>query len=437
MTTSTSFRVFWGLALLTAALRFYALGAGSFQIDEAMSIVGAAQWRQGFQDVHPPLFYGLLEQWARFGLSEFWLRSCSVLASLGSLGLWLRLVRHWRPELAVPCGLMLAVSFAELQQAREVRMYAWLELWTLAYLVAWLEDRRKLAALALLGAVFTHLFGLFLVPLGYFCRKAWSRWVPVVLALWFAWAVPHYLGQRDHPLGLRQTPGLSMGVEAVGRLLSGRIAPFGDSFSIAIGAVALVWLLWRRPACPRLVYAWALLPWLSVWFVSRFTPLQIFEFKYLVWTVPAWIYLLAASLPGRFLLPVWLAINLWGIVPYLQSPHRWLANWRAAAQALRASSQVVCVHPSMMAAPLFCYGVQSRVQLVDEWSQLQPERDMIWVSTPNHPYVVHQHLLVGIRQYWKLEKQLDFSSELPSSEIQVTFWRWGQGPPSGGEKQGR
>lgn len=403
-----------------------------------MSILGAAQWRQGFQDVHPPLYYGLLEQWARFGLSEFWLRSSSVLASLWSLMLWVRLLRQWRPDLVLPCGLMLAVSFADLQQAREIRMYAWLQLWTLAYFVAWLENRRLLAALALVAASFTHLFGLFLFPLSYFCRPAWSRWLPAVLALWLAWGVPHYLAQREHPLGLRQTPSLSMGVEAIGRLLGGRIAPFGDVVSLGLGTMALAWLLWRRPSCPRLVYAWALLPWLSIWLVSRLTPLQIFEFKYLVWTLPAWIFLLASSLRARYLLPVWVVLNLAGAFPFLADPHRWLADWRGVARAIPGAPEVICVHPSMMAAPLLCYGYQSpRLQPVDEWSQVVPQRDMIWVSTPYHPYVMQQQLLVGVRKFWKLGKQIDFPSLLPSGEIQVTFWQWPQGANGDGEKQGR
>ncbi len=430
---------------LAAALRFFALGAASFQIDEAMSLIGAAQWRHGFQDVHPPFYYALLEQWGRFGVSEFWLRSSSVLASLASLFLYTKLVRRWRPDLALTCGLLLVCSFAELQLAREVRMYVWLQFFSLSYFVARLQGRPMWAALALLGACFTHLFGLFLVPLGLLVapstaeegRATWRSTV-VVVALWLAWGVPHYLSQREHPLGLRQTPGLSMAVEAVGRLVAGRIAPFGDSVSLVVGGLALVCLLWRRPRCPRLVYAWALFPWISVWLVSRFTPLQIFEFKYLVWTLPAWIYLLACSLPARILLPGWLLLNLVGIVPFLRTPHRWLADWRGAAQALRPGSQVICVHPSMMAAPLFYYGFQSpRLKLVDEWAQVEPERDMIWVTTPNHPYVVQQHLLVGVGKFWKPEKKVDFASELPSSEIEVSFWTWVQGRDSGGEKQGR
>lgn len=447
------------MAALAAILRFWALGAASFQIDEAMSLIGAAQWRHGFQDVHPPLYYALLEQWGRFGVSEAWLRSGSVLASLLSLFLYAGLVRRWRPDLVPSCVFMLVFSFADLQQAREVRMYACLQLFSLVYFVALSQRRALWSALALLAACFTHLFGLFLVPLGLLAVESRAtneepplanpvpalpsggvgwRWTVVVVALWLAWGVPHYLSQRDHPLGLRQAPSLSMGIEAVGRLLGGRIAPFGDTPSLALGGLALACLIWRRPACPRLVYGWALLPWLSVWLVSRFTPLQIFEFKYLVWTLPAWIYLLASCLPLRLLLPSWLLLNLFGVLPFLQTPHRWLADWRGAAQALRGGTQVVCVHPSMMAAPLFYYGYQSpRLKLVDEWSQVEPERDMIWVTTPNHPYVAQQQLLVGVGKFWKLERTVDFFSELPSSQIQVTFWSWVQGRDSAGEKQGR
>lgn len=403
-----------------------------------MSLVGAAQWRHGFQDVHPPLYYAFLEFWGQFGSGEFWLRSSSVLASLLSFALWIRLLRQWRPELALTCVFMMAVSFADLQQARELRMYAWLQLWVLAYFCALLENRPRLAALALLLASFTHLFGLFLVPLG--MLRGWSRWIPLVVGLWLAWGVPHYLGQQNHPLDLRQRPDLTMGLEAVGRLSAGRVAAFGDRPSIALGVLVLGWLLWRRPDCPRLVYAWALLPLISVWLVSRFTSLQIFEFKYLVWTTPAWVYLLAASLPRVPLILGWTLINLWGALPWLAYPHRWLADWRGVAQELASDPRPIYVHPSMMAAPLFCYGYGApRLNLVDEWPQLESAvgQNIIWVTTPNHPYVRQQSLRVGLEKFWKLEQERDFASQLPSSDIRVSFWRWRQAPPSSKENQAR
>jgi len=421
---------------VAAALRFYALGAASMQIDEVMSLLAAAQFPKDFNDVHPPLFYGILHYWCMGGLSEFWLRSSSVLASLLGLCLWWRLVRHWEPERAATCVLMLATAFSDLQQARELRMYPWLQLWSLAYLVCLQEQRKVMAALALAAACFTHVFGLFLIPIG--LLKGWSRWLPVVVALWLAWGVPHYLGQRDHPLDLRQRPNLAMELEAIGRLVGGRVTAFGDGPSLGLGALVLLWLAWKRPVAPRLVYAWALLPWLSVWIVSVLTPLQIFEFKYLVWTLPAWIYLLAASTPRLPLVLLWSALNLWGMLPWLAEPHRWMANWRGVAASLRGEQRVIYVHPSMMAAPLLYYGYgQPQLKPVDEAKQMEGGQDMVWVTTLNHPFVAQKRLLAGIARYWQLEKQLDFASLLPSSEIQVSFWQWQQAPPQSKEKQPR
>ncbi|MBT9582356.1 hypothetical protein IV102_03335 [bacterium] len=394
---------------LAAGLRFFALGAASIQIDEAMSWLSSA----GYPDVHPPLFYWMLNGWARLGSGEFWLRTLPVLASLLALFLWARVSRN---PLSV---LLLATSFAELQQDREVRMYAFLELWAVAHLWALMSTRWWLAGLTLLAACFTHLFGLFLVPLAWFwgCRRLYG-----VMLLWLMWAVPHYLGQLDHPLGLRQVPTLAMEVEAVGRLVTGRVAAFGDPLSLVAGALGVAWLAWR-PVCPAWVYYWALGPWLSLWLVSRFTPIQLFEFKYLVWTLPAWTLLLASSMP---LVWFWVGVNLWGAIPWLLWPDQTMADWRGVADRVRPAGLPVVVHPSMMAAPLLFYGLgPPRLQFVDEVGQI-PQGPMIWVSTPHHPYVVSQGLLRHLRG---LRGRTVFPSRLPSSVVEVSVWE--------GEKQGR
>lgn len=383
-----------------------------------MSLLSAA----GLPDVHPPLFYWVLRVWGFH--SEAWCRSLSVLASLVSLGLCYRL---WR---RLDVVFLLAVGFAELQQARELRMYSWLEMWALAYFVCLTEGRRVLAAFALLAACFTHLFGLFLVPLGG-RRLTWA-----VLPLWLFWAVPHYVAQLGHPLGLRQAPSVLMAVEAVGRLVGGRVCPFGDTFSVGLGLLVLGWLAYRRPECPRWVWGWALGPWLTLFLVSWLTPLQLFEFKYLTWTSPAWAMLLVSSVPWRGLGPAWLFLNLWGFVPWLLHPGWWMADWRGVAEWLRARrGPPVQVHPSMMAAPLlFYYGGPETMQPVDEWKQVRPGGPILWVTTPHHPFVRMQRLEIGLRRYWRLREQHEFASFLPSSVVWVGWWEW-KGAPPGGEKQ--
>jgi hypothetical protein len=412
LTTSTSSRLF-ALLALAAGLRFFGLGWASLQVDEAMSWLNSA----GYPDVHPPLFGWLLHQWARLGGSEAWLRTLPVLCALLGLGLWARVSG------SLLSVLLLATSFAQLQQDREVRMYALLQLLAVAYFGALLSKRWVGAGVALLGACFTHLFGLFLFPLGWFwaCRRCFAMQA-VVLLIWLSWGIPHYRAQLDHPLGLRQVPSLSMEVEAVGRLVTGRVAAFGDPWSVAIGALVLGWLAWRRPRCAAWVYGWALGPWLGLWLVSRLTPLQLFEFKYLVWTLPAWTLLLAE----RRLAPLWLVVNLGGAVPWLGRPHESLADWRRAAHMVSPGALPVVVHPSMMGAPLLYYGLTPpRLRFVDEAGQIPPGA-LIWVTTPHHPFVVAQALQRHLRG---LRGRTVVPAQLPSSVLEVSLWE--------GEKQGR
>lgn len=415
------------VALLALGLRLFHLGAGSVQVDEAMSVLAAAQWRTNPHfDVHPPFYPALLATWAQVTLAEFWLRLLSVLASVGCLAAFWPLGRRLglSTAQALAGALLLAVSFSDLQQAREIRMYAWLGLWTSLHFLAVLARRWRWAGLTLLAACFTHLFGLFLFPLGWLaarCRSLLLLQCVVVLA-WLTWAVPQAQAHRDHLFGLRQSPSAATLVEAVGRLIGGRVAAFGDPLSLALGAVLLGWLAWRRPPIHPLMYGWALLPWLGLWLLSALTPLQLFEFKYLVWTLPAWVGLLVASARLEIVTLLWALLNLAGAVPWLLFPHRWMADWRGVAVYAAAHRVPVVVHPSMMSAPLLYYGV--RAQGVDGWQQVKPQQPMVWVSTPHHPYVGSLHLLDGVRLYWRRVRDRRFPTLLPSSEVDVSLWEW-------------
>lgn len=423
------------MLILAIALRLLWLGQASLQVDEVATLLRAAQWRsQPFEDVHPPLFFALVEVWSLGGLSEAWLRGLSVVASgLSLLAFWKLLEASGvsRRE----CGfalLLLACSFADLQQAREIRMYAWLQLWSVLYLWALAGNRLKLSLGFLLAALYTHLFGVFLIPIGWALRKG-LRYPFLALALWLPWAILHYASQRGHPLDLRQAPTLWMALEAPGRLVGGRVAPFGDPLSLGLGIGLLVFLALARPRAPHWVKAWALLPWLTVWLVSTFTPIQLFEFKYLVWTLPAWIWLLVSSRGGWAWAFPWLALNLGLAWPWLTRPHDYLADWRGVAHALRRypPELPVIVHPSMMSLPLRYYGVPTPpLEGVDEWGQLQPGRAMLWVTTPHHPFVFRQGLLVGVERFWREVGRHKFSALLPSSQIWLIEWRWKeqQGP---------
>lgn len=420
-------RLLFCILLLGLGVRVFGLGAASMQIDEAMSLIAAAQWRTNPHfDVHPPLYLAGLAAWGQVSLSEGWLRLFSVVPSLALVAFFPRIFS--RLGLSAAGGLagavMLAVSFADLQQAREVRMYAWLGLWAGLHLLALLSGRWRWAVLTLLAACYTHLFGLFLLPLGWLLRRERALLyvqVAVVLA-WLTWAIPQMLAHKEHMFQLRQSPGAATLVEAIGRLVGGRVAAFGDPLSLVLGGIALAWLGWRRPRVHLAVYGWALLPWLGLWLLSALTPVQLFEFKYLVWTLPAWIALLVASARPAPLILLWAAVNLFGAVPWLLAPHQWMANWREVADYAARQRLPVVVHPSMMSAPLLYYGVN--VQGVDTWQQVQPERSMVWITTPHHPFVVQSHLATGLMLYWRKQSRRKFQTRLPSSEVDVSAWEW-------------
>jgi hypothetical protein len=415
------------VVLLALGLRLFQLGVGSVQVDEAMSVLAAAQWRSNPHfDVHPPFYPAALAAWAQVTLAEWWLRLFSVLPSVGCVALFWPLARRLGLTAAQALGgsLLLAVSFADMQQAREIRMYAWLTLWAATHLLALLGRRWAWAFVSLLAACYTHLFGFFLIPLGWLLVRARGTFLMqtgVVLA-WLPWAIPQALAHKDHLFELRHSPSWQALVEAVGRLVGGRIAAFGDPWSLLFGAVALGWLAWRRPRVHAVLYVWAMLPWLALWLLSALTPVQLFEFKYLVWTLPAWVALLMTSARIEVLVLLWTVVNLVGALPWLLSPHRWMADWRGVARFATAHRLPTVVHPSMMSAPLLYYGV--RAQGVDVWEQVKPEQPMLWVTTPNHPYVSSKRLLTGVGMYWRKTSERSFATLLPSTEVDVSAWEW-------------
>ena len=400
-----------------------------------MSLLAAARLKSDPHfDVHPPLFLWMLRAWSRGGMSEAWLRLLSVLPSLLSLVMLWRLSDWWGLSRGQRRALlwMQALSFPGLQLAREVRMYSWLEFWCLLHLWALQERRGWATGVSLLAACYTHVFGLFLLPLG---GRSLLRPRLVALALWIPWAFVHYRLQLSHPLDLRQLPGVLVLLEAVGRIGAGRLAAFGDRFSVLLGLLLILLLLvaLRRRAHPQVV-ALALVPLGVAWLVSRYTPLNVFEFKYFYWTQSGWAALCLVALPraSAAVACCWGVWSAWGWLGLLLHPHDWLANWRGATELVRARPQVV-VHPSMMSAPLLYYGVS--LSAVDEWQQLVPGQDMTWIVTPHHPFVVRQGLKRGIQRYWSQVSRETLVSRVPSCEIEVVSYRWrGQ---SGAERSTR
>lgn len=137
----------------------------SYWYDELFSVAFAgldfgAALRTSLNDVHPPLYNGMLWLWVRVvGTSELALRSLSAVAVLGTLpALW-----TLREKLPTTLTSLFALAFLSnwlvFYYAQEVRSYAFVLLFSTWTFVSWARCRFRAAAgfAVLLGC--THFFG--------------------------------------------------------------------------------------------------------------------------------------------------------------------------------------------------------------------------------------------------------------------------------------
>lgn len=119
------------ILLLAAGLEFYKLGSESLWIDELYSIhdallVGLTPLEiiDRLSQIRP-IYYVLLRVWTLFGQDEIWLRSLSVGFGVGSVFLTYRLGRQVAGEtVGLVASLMLAVSPMFIHFSQMVRMYS-------------------------------------------------------------------------------------------------------------------------------------------------------------------------------------------------------------------------------------------------------------------------------------------------------------------------
>lgn len=132
--------------LLGAALRLHRLGAESLWYDETVSVLLAtkpigAMLAHTARDIHPPLYYLLLNVWVRFaGTSEFavawpsWAAGVLLLPATYMLGV--RVLR--RRDMPLMAVALLSIAPYHIWYSQEVRMYTLGALWALlAGYAAW------------------------------------------------------------------------------------------------------------------------------------------------------------------------------------------------------------------------------------------------------------------------------------------------------------
>lgn len=171
--------------LLGAGIRSLLLSKQSFWFDEAFtySIISKDLSTALAAEVNnPPVYVVLLYFWGLiFGYSEAALRSFSVLCSILSLVLLIPLGRLFlNRQGMLLCILLVALSPMHVYYAQEVRCFALLNCWLLAFVLALVRFTRSqswsAAVLAILFAelsLYTHFISVFFLATGFF-YSAWQ-----------------------------------------------------------------------------------------------------------------------------------------------------------------------------------------------------------------------------------------------------------------------
>lgn len=175
--TSRRFWIAAGLILtLALALRLVGLNKGLW-IDEYETIYklagnhGLRQTTRALRyDIHPPLYFWMLEVWRRVGGdAEWYLRLLTVATSMIWLGLTMAWLKLYHRGGALLAGIMLATTPFVMRYGQEIRGYALLCVAGMAaffFASRFLRDPQQRyawgASLALTVAVCTHVIGVFL-----------------------------------------------------------------------------------------------------------------------------------------------------------------------------------------------------------------------------------------------------------------------------------
>lgn len=197
------------LVILGGWLRVWRIGSQSLWFDEVFSRNVAVMSdiptiaRDGVAgDVHPPLYFMLLNVWTHFvGDSAVALRMLSALIALLALPAYYHLGRLLFDRRTGTIALLLgAISPFQIYYAQEARQYAlsiMLAAWAAIGLIALIRGKRygwPLYVLGAVGGLYTHYFtGLMLAAIHLWlifygpARRAWRRWLSadIIIALLF------------------------------------------------------------------------------------------------------------------------------------------------------------------------------------------------------------------------------------------------------------
>jgi mannosyltransferase len=322
------------------AIRFWCLVCKPFWFDEAYSVELARIDLRNFlhllwwREANMSLYYVLLRGWMKFGQSPFFVRSLSVVLSVATLAAvyWLGRLLYDR-RVALLAAALFAFSGYSLRYAQEARSYSlFVLLATLssAFLIAWLRHstrgNRIAYVIASVLAVYAHFYALLLIAAQWMAirwgspgervKELRSAWITIGIAVLPLLTFIAKTGAG--PIKWIPRPGLR-DVADFFKNLSG-----GNSWILLVAGVICCGLA-VAPAGRRLMQranSWEVcrLQFLLLWLAFPVALTVVLSFarpvflpRYLIFTLPALIILIAAGLAQ--LRPTWLlGVALTGVL---------------------------------------------------------------------------------------------------------------------------
>lgn len=305
------------------------------------------------RDTSPPLYYLLLHLWMKiFGTSEVAIRSLSFLFFLGAVLTVYFIGRHlWDKKTGVLAAALTFVNPFLFQYAFEGRMYSLLLLTATLSVYFFLKKQRLGFILATLSALYTHHFSLFvvLVEAIWLFRETWSKPKREILGqfsqifliglFYLPWLYPLYyqtsLVASGFWLGKPNLESLTGLFEKF--LLGGQDYLLKTALLFSF-LLILVLRRWQENSWGLFLASWFLLPILLVFFISRVASASIFFDRYLLFTIPPLILLLASKIRLgtyfilAFTILVLLSVNYHYFTHPTKRPFRELATYVKSAQ---------------------------------------------------------------------------------------------------------
>jgi len=362
--------VLLALAVLTGAwFRFHALAHKSFWFDEGFSVgVARLDWPNllhllWLREANMALYYVLLKVWLGFGISEFHVRSLSVVFGLAAIPVIYSLgSRLFGARAGLVAAALLSVNAFHVRYAQEARGYTLLVFMSALCSLLWvrcIEDPEPrnwwLYTLASVLTVYSHFYGILvvlahwisltLVPrenrpgaasLRYLRYSAYAL-LPIAIFLWRTGTQPmNWLHRPDGPILRHFFQSLT-----------------GNGGPLLLGLIALAWIAaaygrFRSDKRQRwgydFLFLWLAFPIAAVVALSQFK--SIFLARYLIVCLPASVLLAAAgisrlrSFVQAGLVMAILALSIGGVYSYYQRDFDvGRDDWRGATQYVLAHAE--------------------------------------------------------------------------------------------------